>query len=345
MRRTVILMLTLVTFNSLACGLACRRVREIEPGKQTPEQIQKLKEEAAALCPMVRIEGGCFRMGTDNPPPPPPSMAGPEDKLCVVGLDKKVECYGVYEDEMPAREVCLDPFEIDLHEVTFAAYQKCAETLICKPSHLASDAVFWGPRRPAVGIEWHAAKAFCEFIGRRLPTEAEWEFAARGTDGRTYPWGEEHPRCGQIAMRMGSEKDACDRYGTKNVGSYPHDKSPFGVLDMAGNVREWTADYYHPGYGHYLARSGEKIRNPTGPDRPVRVVIDTLGEGPDAQLITLTEPQRVVRGGTWLYAEPLAAFRTTNRRGVDEAPRTEGELVTLGFRCARSLTPQPSSPP
>lgn len=322
---------------ALAAASACKRVKDINPGTQSPAEVRELQQQAAALSPMVRIEGGCFKMGTDNPPPPPPGMADDDDKLCVLGREKAVECYGVYEDELPAHEVCLDPFEIDLHEVTFEAYQLCAQTLICKPSDLGSDETFWGPNRPAVGVEWPAAKAFCEFVGRRLPTEAEWELAARGTDGRSYPWGEEHPTCGQIAMRLGNEKDACDRYGTKNVGLYPFDKSPFGLLDMGANVREWVADYYHPGY--YFTLRDVRTRNPSGPTEALRVVVNILGEGPEAEIIALSEPQRVVRGGTWLYAEPLTAYRTTNRRGVDEVPRTHGELLSIGFRCARSLEP------
>ena len=341
MPRSIILTLTLAVLIPFASGSACRRVRDVNPGKQTPEELKQFKAEAAAMNPMVRIEGGCFKMGTDNPPDSPPGMGDADDKLCVIGRDKAVECYGVYEDEMPAHEVCVDPFEIDVHEVTFGAYQLCAETLICKPSDLASSEIFWGPNRPAVGVEWPSAKAFCEFIGRRLPTEAEWEFAARGTDGRTYPWGEQQPQCGQIAMRLGDEKDACGRYGTKNVDlpEYDMDTSPFGLADMGGNVREWVSDYYHPGY--YFTMRDVKTTNPAGPEDAVKVVVN-MGEGPDAEVIALAEAQRVVRGGTWLYAEPITAFRTTNRRGVDEVTRTNGELMSIGFRCARSIEPPPA---
>jgi formylglycine-generating enzyme required for sulfatase activity len=322
----------------------CPRQRRFDPGKQTPEEMEQLKATAIHVSPMVRIEGGCFKMGTDSPPPAPPGMDRDRDKLCVKGREGQIECYGVYEDEMPAHEVCLDPYEIDLHEVTFEAFQLCAETLICQPSDLGSDDDFWGPKRPATGVVWPAANAFCEWIGKRLPTEAEWEFAARGTDGRTYPWGEAKPECGMLAMRLGEEKDACDRFGTKNVGLYPNDKSPFGLLDMGGNVREWVSDYYHPGY--YLTLQGVKTSNPTGPERPLQVLVNTVGDGPDAEAIFLTEQQRVVRGGTWLYAEPLTSYRTTNRRGADEMPQLHGELITLGFRCARSLAaPAPAPTP
>jgi formylglycine-generating enzyme required for sulfatase activity len=313
----------------------CPKERKINPGKQTPAEMRQLKDEADALLPMVRIEGGCFKMGTDNPPPSPPGMSADSDKLCVKGREGSVECFSVYEDEMPAHEVCLDPFEIDKYEVTFEAYQKCAETLICKPSDLASDVDFWGPRRPATGVEWAAAGAFCNWIGRRLPTEAEWEFAARGTDGRTYPWGEQEPQCGMIAMRLGQEKGACDRFGTKNVGSFPLDASAFGVMDMGANVREWVSDRYDPGY--YFTMKDVVTKNPTGPERSLEVLVDSMGEGENAENIFLTEQQRVVRGGTWLFSEPITSYRTTNRRGVEESPRLHGELITIGFRCARSI--------
>jgi formylglycine-generating enzyme required for sulfatase activity len=257
------------------------------------------------------------------------------DRTCVEGLEGGVECYAVYDDESPAHEVCVDPFEIDVHEVTFGAYQLCARTLACKPSDLGSDVDFWGPDRPAAGVEWAAAKTFCEWIGRRLPTEAEWEFAARGTDGRTYPWGEEQPECGRLAMKLADEKGACDRFGTKNVGSYEADRSPFGLLDMGGNVREWVSDYYHPGY--YKSLAGVRTRNPTGPAEPVRVYVNAMGEGPEAEIVWSRERQRVMRGGTFLFSEPLTSYRATNRRGLEEELRTRGELITAGFRCARSI--------
>ena len=335
MRKRTAVVIFAVAGLAAASGPGCGKKRTSEPGKQTREEISQLKSEAAALLPMVRIEGGCFKMGTDDPPPAPNGPESEEDKLCVKGRGDAVECYGVYEDEMPAHEVCLDPYEIDRHEVTFEAYQKCAETLICKPSDLGSDLDFWGPNRPATGVEWQAARSFCEWIGRRLPTEAEWEYAARGSDGRTYPWGEQQPKCGEVAMRLGVEPDACDRFGTKNVELYPRDKSPFGVMDMGANVREWVSDYYHPGF--YMNFREAKTTNPTGPEQPVEVLVNTMGEGDDAENLFLSELQRVVRGGTWLYAEPITSYRTTNRRGVEETQHLRGELISIGFRCARSI--------
>ena len=341
MTRSTTLRRVLVACVLLPVGCWCPKEKELKPGQQTPTEMAELKRDAAELSPMIRIEGGCFKMGTDNPPPAPPGMDEDSDKLCVKGRGNSLECFGVYEDEMPAHEVCLDPYEIDVHEVTFWAFQKCAQTLICQPSDLGSDVDFWGPQRPATGVEWAAAKSFCEWIGRRLPTEAEWEYAARGTDGRTYPWGEEQPECGRLAMRLGIEKDACDRFGTKNVGSYPTDKSAFGLLDMGGNVREWVEDYYHPGY--YLTLQNVRTNNPTGPTGPLQVLVNTVDDDPQSEAIYLSEPQRVVRGGTWLYSEPTTSYRTTNRRGVEESPRTHGELITIGFRCARSIEPKPGA--
>jgi formylglycine-generating enzyme required for sulfatase activity len=321
---------------------ACRKSpMDREPGTQTREEVDEMRRTARDLSPMIRIEGGCFRMGTDNPPAAPEGLEGNEN-ICVQSReDGGVRCFGVYEDEMPAHEVCLDPFEIDEHEVTFEAFQLCAAPLICEPSPLASNVVFWGPHRPAAGVAWEAARTFCEWIGRRLPTEAEWEFAARGTDGRTYPWGEEKPECGRLAMKMADVEGACDRYGTKNVMTYPLDRSPFGVLDMGGNVREWVSDYYDPDY--YRSLAGVRTRNPTGPEQPMRAVVNTLGEGPEAEVITLVERQRVLRGGTFLFGDDLTAFRAVNRRGLDEKTNTLEPIVSVGFRCARSIPPPGSS--
>lgn len=326
-------------------AVACRQKHpgDKEPGTQTPDEVRQMQQEAAALLPMVRIEAGCFKMGTDSPPPPPVGSdgkpLGDAAETCVVGLDGKTgQCFGPYEDETPAHEVCLDTYEIDEHEVTFQAYQLCASTLVCEPSELASDELFWGPMRPAVGVPWYAAKAFCEWIGRRLPTEAEWEYAARGADGRTYPWGEEQPACDRTAMRLANEEGACDRYGTKNVKSYPLDRSAFGLYDMGGNAREWVSDWYHPAY--YPSLAGLRTRNPPGAPGPLQVIVNSMpGEDGGEEIITLSERQHVTRGGTFLFSDPDTAFRTTNRRGLEEKPIVLGALVTIGFRCARSVTP------
>jgi formylglycine-generating enzyme required for sulfatase activity len=158
-------------------------------------------------------------------------------------------------DEQPMHTVHLDAFYIDETEVTNAQYQKCVEAGGCDPpvkttfyDHHADYA-----QHPVVYVSWSDADAYCRWAGKRLPTEAEWEKACRGTDGRTYPWGEgidcDHAQYGGCGG------------GTVPVGSKPKGASPYGALDMVGNVWEWVADWYDPGY--YSQSPG---RNPPGPD-------------------------------------------------------------------------------
>jgi serine/threonine-protein kinase len=196
--------------------------------------------------------------------------------------------------EKPSHRVFVDGFWIYKVPVTVGQYR-----LFCAATGRAlrhAPAWGWQEEHPIVNVSWEYARAYAEWAGVSLPTEAEWEKAARGTDGRTFPWGEEWDRakcCSSVGLR---------RSAVSFVGAYPDGASPYGVLDMAGNVWEWTADWYEE---TYYAFSPEK--NPTGP---------------------FFGTHRVVRGGSW-GNETVHDFRTSTR--VVCEPMVRGG--SIGFRC------------
>lgn len=200
-------------------------------------------------------------------------------------------------DEQPQHTVYLDAFWMDRTEVTNDMYRKCVQAGSCsEPAHSRRYTSLGHANHPALGISWDQAVAYCTWAGRRLPTEAEWEKAARGTDGRLYPWGMETPD----PSRLNFDHVVDD---TTEVGSYPAGASPYGVLDMAGNVWEWAADGYDEDY--YAQSPAE---NPTGGDSVNR---------------------RVLRGGSW--NTQAHNVRVTNRFWA-----FPGRNDTDGFRCALS---------
>jgi len=213
------------------------------------------------------------------------------------------------DDEKPSRAIYLDAFWIDQTEVTKDQYQKCVMDGKCaRPSCSGTQQ----GDHPVVCVSWQDAVDYCAWAGRRLPTEAEWEKAARGTDGRTYPWGSQEA-AGDLLNFCDSRcshnwKDAAvdDGYReTAPAGSYPSGASPYGVLDMAGNVWEWTADWYD---AQYYASS--PTQNPGGP---------------------MSGTARVVRGGSWDLSQRYA--RAANRNWLAPGYRDDD----LGLRCARSF--------
>jgi formylglycine-generating enzyme required for sulfatase activity len=189
---------------------------------------------------------------------------------------------------------------VDRTEVTVEAYGACVASGRCEEADIeegCTRGVAGKQQHPVNCVDWEQARAYCEWAGKRLPTEAEWEYAARGTDGRTYPWGNAAP---DTQLNWGGGADAWEE--TAPVGSFPADASPYGVLDLAGNVMEWVADWF----GEYPAGEAE---NPTGP---------SSGE------------ERAFRGGGW-YTSDDGLVRAASRSGVDPTFRVLG----VGFRCAR----------
>jgi formylglycine-generating enzyme required for sulfatase activity len=222
------------------------------------------------------------------------------------------------DDERPQHTVNVDAFWIDKTEVTNAQYAQFLNALgshvdTCgghqclemkegedADSHiLQRDGRYEVERgfeeHPVIEVTWYGAQAYCQWAGARLPTEAEWEKAARGVDGRIYPWGNGAPDCSK------EQYGDCSR-ATVPVGSKPAGASPYGALDMAGNVWEWVADWYDVSY--YLSSPAS---NPQGP---------TSGE------------EKVFRGGSWGY---LPQFTRTTDRGCNH-PWYAGP--NIGFRCA-----------
>lgn len=237
--------------------------------------------------PMVAIPAGPFTMGSND------------------GLP----------NERPERTVTLDAYAIDQYEVTLSLYQKfLVEAKHDAPPTWDDEAANTVGDRPAVGMDWESADAYCKWVGKRLPTEAEWEKAARGSDGRRYPWGHMQPfvdianynrglwvseAITLVAVTSGLEGMSV-RHGLKEGG-----KSPYGLSHMAGNAAEWVADWYDREY----YQKGP-ANNPTGPEK---------GE------------KKVIRGGSW--ADIPDRLRVTYR--VSAVPEFEDR--TIGFRCAMSV--------
>jgi formylglycine-generating enzyme required for sulfatase activity len=208
------------------------------------------------------------------------------------------------DDEHPQHAVYLDAYWIDKTEVTVAQYQHCVETGTCLPSRpdsnsrhctIVDDAK---SNHPINCVSWSQAAAYCGWVDRRLPTEAEWEKAARGVDGRLFPWGNQEPN--STLLNYDTNVDSI----TTPVGQYPAGASPYGALDMAGNVHELVADWYDESYYRYSPRD-----NPQGPPN---------GE------------YSVLRGGSWVNASIYVRAAARLWSGRDNA--YDGG----GFRCADS---------
>jgi formylglycine-generating enzyme required for sulfatase activity len=237
----------------------------------------------------------------------------PQGSFQMGGLDQRAAS-----DEKPVHKVDMKGYWIDKVEVTNAMFLLCLQAGACSPPQSTSSesrpSYFNNPEfnnYPVVNVTWDDAKKYCEWAGRRLPSEAEWEYAARGNGINTFPWGEEKPD----ASRANFNYMLGD---TNQVGSYPAGASLFGALDMAGNVFEWTNDYYDAEY--YASGSAN---NPTGP------------------MSRTAYFNRVVRGGS--YADGETEIRVSKRASV-LGPNYSAELGSeaylgefssrIGFRCA-----------
>lgn len=237
----------------------------------------------------------------------------PQGSFQMGGLDPRAAT-----DEKPVHKVDMKGYWIDKVEVTNSMFLLCVQAGVCSPpQRVASEtrqSYFNNPEfndYPVVNVTWDAARQYCQWAGRRLPTEAEWEYAARGSTINTFPWGEDKPDGTRANFNYMSGD-------TNRVGNYSAGASPFGVLDMAGNVIEWTNDYYSAEY-----YASGPASNPTGP------------------VARSAYFNRVVRGGS--YADGEAELRSSNRASV-LGPNPQAELGSsaylgefsprIGFRCA-----------
>lgn len=234
-------------------------------------------------------------------------LVSPKDGMEMVYVAAGEFQMGAYEDneyqysDNPKHTVTLDAFWIDKTEVTNAMYMQCVLQGPCLEPADFSSAVhkeyYANPAYddyPVVFVDWDDARTYCRWAGRDLPTEAQWEKAARGPDGLIHPWGNNNPTA-SLANFGGYVGD------TKMVGSYPDGASPYGAMDMAGNVAEWVADWYDTEY----YRTGP-VNNPPGP---------------------VSGDYKVVRGGSWSYQS--YGIRTYFRMYNDPSDH----IQDIGFRC------------
>lgn len=258
-------------------------------GTPTPAFVTSINPKDNA--PLVFVAGGEFLMGSD--PSHDPYFWGAES---------------------PERNVNVDAFWIYQHEVTNGMYMACVAERACprvQQTYSRTRHTYYGDPRfddfPVIYVNHLSAQAYCVWAGGRLPREAEWEKAARGKDGRLFPWGwepatsEQANFCDRGCEGLISDSSMNDGFpDTAPVGSFPAGISPYGAYDMAGNVWEWVQDYFQPTYPR-----GD-LDNPVGP---------------------ASSRHRVIRGGSW--SNPSAGVRIVQRDGV----RPDLSLDTLGFRC------------
>jgi len=282
------------------------------PAAPPPTRTEEKKAQPPAPKGMVLIPAGPFLKGSTE------EWAEKYLAMCNDSQPPGVTCQpNRFSRETPLREIYLDAFYMDIFETTNAEFEEFLKAT-GRPAPEQRRESWWGtiplsePDHPAIGATWYDAAAYCAWRGKRLPTEAEWEKAARGTDGRQYPWGNQEPNAGRVyrANYAPLEGRKIDGYlFTAKVAAFHNGRSPYGIYNMAGNVWEYTADWFDPDYHAEMP-----ARNPSGPP-------------------SSPEGRKVIKGGGWLVPEYFLHPALRNPY-LPDLPSSH-----VGIRCAKDYTP------
>ena len=298
-----ILLLIAITFLTAACGTPPAPATVLPTFTSVP--ATEMATQAALATETITLPPEpTFAEGPSPTPDIGSTLGSPIDHLVMVYVPAgpfKMGYEGGYPDEGPEHSVTLSAFWIDKTEIPNGTYEMCVQAGDCNPpaKHNSNgiDNYYGNPQTadyPIIFVAWSDAQNYCDWMGGRLPTEAEWEKAARGTDGRLYPWGDTPPD--PTLANFGD-----NNWDVVATGNYTGAASPYGALDMAGNVWEWVADWYAADY-----YTQSPANNPTGPESGTK---------------------KVMRGGSWNFDTP--GLRMSYRLAKDPAYTAPD----AGFRC------------
>lgn len=283
--------------------------RGLDPARETAV-ARGVVQLRTALAGRVRVAGATFRMGSSQVEMQS-AITLCEREVLKTFCSEPVLQNGIRAEGF-AHQVQVDAFDLDRTEVTVGAYRRCVSAGVCaSPAFPPGDFRYDRPTLPVTHVSWQDAVTFCGWVSGRLPTEAEWELAARGVEGRVFPWGNAYNAhlCNHGALAQ-DETDGSDGFvNLAPVGSFPDGATQLGIVDLAGNAAEWVFDLFDTddqNFGYPETPPGKPLLNPQGPQ---------TGVG------------HVIRGGS--FAEGAAWVR-----GAARGKMAASRAPTVGFRCA-----------